>query len=44
MRQKVAKSLRKLARKICSDMKVPHETTKQYKKLKKGYKAAKGHI
>lgn len=44
MRQKVAKSLRKLARKICTDMKVPHDTNNQYKRLKKAYKAAKGRI
>ncbi|HRP30466.1 MAG TPA: hypothetical protein PKV73_01175 [Agriterribacter sp.] len=44
MRQKKAKALRKLARKICGDMKIPHETNNQYKKLKKGYKVSKGHI
>jgi len=45
MRQKKAKSLRRIARQMCIDLKNPmHEIYQQYKKLKANYKAAKGEI
>jgi hypothetical protein len=44
MRAKKAKMLRRLARKICTDMKRPTEVEKQYKMLKTIYKSNKGQI
>lgn len=44
MRGKKAKALRRLARQICNDLNKPLEVDRQYKKLKKIYKANKGQI
>lgn len=44
MRQKKAKQLRKIARKMCADFKRPQDTQRVYKDLKKAHKANKGEI
>ena len=44
MRAKKAKALRRLARKICIDLKKPHDIDKEYKRMKAVYKSNKGEI
>jgi hypothetical protein len=44
MRQKVAKSIRKIAREICAKANTPHRVDEQYKLLKKAYKLGKKQI
>jgi hypothetical protein len=36
--------MRRIARKICAAMGIPHQTDIQYKKMKKIYKSAKGEL
>lgn len=44
MRAKKAKALRRLARKICIDLKKPHAIDKEYKRMKSAYKSSKGQL
>lgn len=44
MRAKKAKALRRLARKICYDLKRPHTVEQEYKRMKETYKKSKGQI